>query len=154
MFESSTLKVAFNPPGHFYLSGHIDDSFPRDLNSAMVPDLIHLDFHDVKYMNSVGIMKFISFLNHLPQSVCLYYERVPAIVVSQMGLVKGIIGPRFKMKSFYVPYIDKDSKEQLMILLTIEEVINHSLPFKKHPQTGSLLEPDVEGERFLNFLNH
>ena len=154
MFENSSMKITFKSPNEYSFHGRIDETFPIELNEKISQDLVHFNFKDVIYMNSMGIMKFISFLNSLPKAASIYYEHVPSIVVTQMGLVKGIISQKFKMKSFYVPYVDKESQEQLMILINIEDVVNDSLPYKKNPETGSLMEPDVQVERFLNFLNH
>ena len=154
MFESSVLKITFTSPNYYHFAGSIDEAFPIELGAKNLPDLMHLDFNDVTYMSSMGIMKFILFLSSLPRSASIYYECVPSIVVSQMGIVKGIITPRFKIKSFYVPYVEKDSQEQLMILLNIEDIVDNALPHKKHPQTGSLLEPDVQVDRFLKFLQN
>jgi hypothetical protein len=154
MFENSSLNITFNTPNLYSFAGRIDETFPVDLNEKISQDLVHFDFKDLSYMNSMGIMKFILFLNSLPKAASIYYENVPAFIVTQMGLVKGIMSQRFKMKSFYVPYVDKESQEQLMILINIEDVLNHSLPYKKNPETGSMMEPDVQVERFLSFLNH
>jgi hypothetical protein len=154
MFESTALKITFHPPNHYSLTGRIDETFPVEIGTETLQDLIHLDFNGITYMNSIGILKFITFLTSLPRTTCIYYECVPTIVVSQMGIVKGIVTQRFKIKSFYVPYIDKEIQEQIMVLVNIDEVVNNNLPYKKHPQNGSLLEPDVQVDRFLKFLHH
>ncbi len=154
MFENDSLKIQFISPNIYHFSGRIDENFPPYLAPQMDQSLLHFNFHELAYMNSMGIVRFITLLNSLPPSVTLYYEAVPAIVVGQMGLVKGIINHRFKMKSFYVPYLDKESDEQFMILVKIEEVINQRLPDKPHPLSGKPLEPDVHVDRFLKFMSH
>jgi hypothetical protein len=136
-----------------YLNGSITDKFSIELSSFGATSCIRLDFENIRMINSRGILNFIRFLQGLSESQILEYHNVPAAIINQMSLVNGIIGPRFRVISFFVPYTPKDSDDQFMIKLNIEEVRETGkLPPKKHPETKSLLLPDVNEVKFLHFL--
>lgn len=153
MFENKTIKINLNPPNTYSFEGRIDETFPVELAPQMNQALLHFCLEKISYINSSGVLQLIKFLQGLEKSQHVYFEEVPAIVVSQMSLVRGILSPRFQLKSFYVPYLEKDTDEQINLKLTIDDVADKKLPLKRHPERGTMLEPDVNPDRFLNFMN-
>lgn len=153
MFENKSIKITFNQSNTYFFEGRIDESFPLELAVKMNQPLLHLSLEKISYINSSGVLQLIKFLQSLEKSQHVYFEDVSAIVVSQMSLVRGILSPRFQLKSFFVPYLDKETDEQVTLKLTIEDVAGKRLPLKRHPERGTMLEPDVNPERFLNFMN-
>ncbi len=153
MFETPQLKLIFTEPNRLALIGRVDDTFPAEAAKNLSALLLHISLKEVTAINSGGVLQLIRFLNNLHPSQTVHFEEAPTIVVIQMSLVRGLINSRFQLKSFFVPYFDKEKDEQLMLRLTIDEVKDFKIPYKRHPETGSMLEPDVNPERLLNFLN-
>ncbi len=153
ILSTKWLKVTFNESSQrYHFDGTIDDSFDAGMSSLFTHDMLVFDFEKLNMINSIGILRFINFLNKLNPSQNIIYENVPATIVNQMSLVSGLISARFKIKSFYVPYVAKDSDEQIMVKLNVEEVLGSRFPPKSHPVTNALIQHDVNEEKFLNFL--
>lgn len=140
--------------GRYRFSGMIDGSFEPSWVELFLEEKLVFDFDKLTYINSSGVMKFCLFLKTLKPSQSIDYENIPAIVISQMGLTKGLVSHRFSPRSFYVPYINDDLDDQIYIRLTLDDVKDGKIPPKRHPQNGSMVVPDVLETKFLSFLNY
>lgn len=137
---------------HFY--GMIDGTFGPEWVTHFTENQLIFDFEKLTYINSSGVMKFSEFLKALKDTQEISYENIPAIVISQMGLTKGLVSSRFYPKSFYVPYTNDELDDQIYIKLTLDDVKDGKIPPKRHPQNGSMVLADVLESKFLNFLNY
>ena len=148
---TKSLEINYNSSKYFF-KGMIDGTFQPDWAGLFKEDELVFNFNDLSYINSSGVMSFGQFLKNLRPVQKISYEQVPAIVIGQMGLTRGLVSDQYFPRSFYVPYINEKLDDQIHVLLTFDEVKDGKIPPKRHPADGSMIVPDVLESKFLNFL--
>ena len=134
----------------FLFEGPIDENFELSIDLSWSQAIF--DFHAVDQINSVGILKFIKFLNSLRPEQGISFVNVPSLVVNVMSLTNGIISRRFHVTSFFIPFYSAEIDKQEFKLYESSKL---EKPFvgRYRDSEGRLFELDTNLERYLNFLN-
>ncbi|MBD63687.1 MAG: hypothetical protein CME62_00640 [Halobacteriovoraceae bacterium] len=151
----SSLEIVMieqNDQVTYKLSGQIDEDADLDkMLSGAAQSRIVFDLADVTMINSCGIRDWIEFQKKINQETKIIYENCPQVIIEQMNIIKGFIREGGEISSFYAPYYNPATDEEIKILLTPEEVIEGKAPEKKDEQ-GRMLEFDEIELQYFNFL--
>jgi hypothetical protein len=134
----------------FIFEGPIDENLELTIDLSWSQAIF--DFNAIDQINSMGILKFIQFLNSLRPEQGISFVNVPSFVVNVMSLTKGIISRRFHVTSFFIPFYSAEIDKQEFKLYESSKL---ERPFvgSYRDLEGRLFELDTNLERYLNFLN-
>ena len=147
----SQLKIIHAPGENKYLfSGPIDEHFEMVINESEAHFIF--DLKEINQINSVGILKLIKFLQSLSSDKTISFINVPDFVVNVMSLTQGIVSPRFKVESFFIPFYSSEKDVQEYKLFHSKDILKPFVsPYRD--ADGHLFEVDTNLERYLHFLN-
>lgn len=89
----------------YALDGNIDESSDYSTFSPM--NLTHITFNleGIKLINSIGVQRWIQFLEGIPAGITIAFEKCPLRIINQMNLFPEFTGGKpVEVKSFYAPY--------------------------------------------------
>lgn len=114
-----------------------------------------IDTGDIKRINSAGVRSWIGFLDGLPNSVEVTYERLPVVMVEQANMVLNFLG-HGQVKSFLAPYFCYECQEsQHHLIETTSGLFDRNDP-KPPPlqckKCGGGLDFDDDESGFFAFL--
>ena len=126
-----------------------------DIPKVPVGPLIRVDLQQVTYINSIGIRKWIRWVQAMQAHSKIILENCPAIFVKNIATIKGMVMPNISIQSFYVPYYCDETGERQNVLFRLgmefyedgrvsPPKINESSP---HP-----MEIDVVEDIYFSFL--
>ncbi len=131
--------------------------FSGDLNEEVdlspLADLrgtVTFDMADVRRINSEGVTRWVNFVQHLEQQTQLAFIRCSVAVITQVNMIRGFYG-HGQVKSFYAPYICRNSGEEEERLLSCEDLQDPLNPPVFH-EGEKELELDEFPERYFAFL--
>lgn len=136
-----------------YLSGTIDEDADFKPLDGLTQPQISFDFNDITLLNSCGIREWIGFIQKLPETTILQYQRCPQIIIEQINMVHGFFKSGSQIESFYAPYFCADCDKESKILLTTDKVKNNKAPETTCPNCGvEGMEFDALEEQYFHFL--
>jgi anti-anti-sigma regulatory factor len=115
------------------LSGHLDES----CNLAQLATLagpIVIDLGELHRINSVGVRYWMDFVRAREKAgVALTFERCSPMMVGQITMIRGFMGARSRVKSFYIPYLCSACKLEYMHVLEVASggAVQATLPCPK-----------------------
>lgn len=140
------------------LRGVFDDE--AEFPSLQVPAdaALHFDLEGFRAINSVGIKLFMEWVHGLAVE-SMDFARCPKVFVDQLNMVPGFLPGRAKISSFYVPYYNEETQEEVSALY------HRGVHYRKPPDgPPQILPPQVSGankkpleidilpERYFRFL--
>jgi hypothetical protein len=135
-------------------TGSIDENF--DYKNLIHPNIknYHIDFNELKMINSTGIREWIRFIEKLGTNIQLHYYNCPHVVIQQMNMVTGFLTKNAKVHSFYAPYYCEEADEEKQVLLDTKQIVNFKAPEVKMTVDGQEVEMEFDGieEQFFKFL--
>ncbi len=135
----------------YRLSGQIDeDADLSQINPEGVKEVI-FDLDDVTLINSCGIRDWVKFQSELSDDLKIVYRKCPQVIVEQLNIIKGFIKDGGLIESFYAPYYNEVTDEEVKLLITPNEVVDSKAPEKKDSD-GNILEFDEIELQYFNFL--
>ncbi len=144
-----TDEAIANGQHKFNFAGPINEEFEANLDSHWTH--AQFDLSGVDQINSVGILKFVKFLNALRADQSISFVNVPEFMVNVMSVTRGIVSPRFKVESFYIPFYCAEIDRQEFKLFHSKDMDKPFVtPFRD--ADGKLFEVDTNLLRYLNFL--
>ncbi len=96
------------------LEGALDEQ--AELSKVQPCPLLKIDLEKLVYINSIGIRKWIRWMQDvatLPQIEILH---CPVIFVKNLSSIRGMVGANTRVESFYVPYYSEASGERRNVL--------------------------------------
>ena len=125
---SEELQVTTAPNGaalEVKFSGTISqdaDFSPVQLDGV---ESVAFDFEEVNRINSVGIRQWIQFIETIPETVNVSFERCPLRIINQINLFPGFTGNRrVDINSFYAQFKCKDCRKSHTTLLETRQHFN------------------------------
>ncbi len=134
------------------LIGQINEDSDLSALENITAKTLILDLKEVSLINSCGIREWVEFQNQHFDFEQVIYENCPQVIIEQMNIVAGFIHKNGKIKSFYAPYFNEFTDEEVKILLTPQEVVDGKAPVKKDAEDRELEFDEIEAQYF-NFLN-
>ena len=150
----SSLKLEITHKGSdtlIELSGHINEDSDLSAMKELAGENLTLDLSGITLINSCGIRDWIEFQKENFKFSTVKYQKCPQVIIEQMNIVAGFIHPEGIIESFFAPYYNESSDQEVKLLLTPSEVIDGKAPFKKD-DTGVDLEFDDIEAQYFNFL--
>jgi hypothetical protein len=130
-------------------SGNLDEKC--DLTPlADLSGRVSFDLEGIFRINSVGVTRWVQFVNNLEAVSELVFEKCSLSVVTQLNMVQDFRG-KSRIGSFYAPYICRKSGEEQVVLLRPEELGESFTPPTVSGEKGDL-ELDDLPERYFTFL--
>ncbi|MEO0335586.1 MAG: hypothetical protein AAF202_04300 [Pseudomonadota bacterium] len=138
----------------------------EDADLAKIPDpkgkSVVLNLEKVEGSNSLGLKKWINWINPLAQKVQLTFEKVPPAIVHQMSILSGFVPRGARINSIYVPFhCDSCGNEETILFEngsgfytgTAETKPGYRIDEKRPcSKCGASLEIDAVPDRYFNFL--
>jgi hypothetical protein len=136
-----------------HLAGTIDEDADFKPLDNLTQPVITFDFNDITLLNSCGIREWIGFIQKLPASTLLHYQRCPQIIIEQINMVHGFFKSGSQIESFYAPYFCPNCDKESKILLTTDKIKNSKAPAATCPHCSAPgLEFDALEEQYFHFL--
>ncbi|MBL7663530.1 MAG: hypothetical protein JNM93_00240 [Bacteriovoracaceae bacterium] len=132
--------------------GSIDEDATFQEIEKIKANQYNFDFEELKMINSCGIREWIKFIEKLPATAKVIYQKCPQIIIEQMNMVHGFIRKGAEIESFYAPYYDEESDTEHKILLNTADIKNGKAPKIKSPDSGKEMEFDAIEDQYLRFL--
>lgn len=134
--------------------GVIDEDI--DFASFGLSGASQLDFYlaGVKSINSCGIREWIKWLSSGDGAVVIYHE-CPKIIVDQINMVQGFLPTKGRVMSFYVPYYNDSSGDEMNVLFQFGKEFTDSevkAPAGVKDSSGAEMEMDVVESKYFKFL--
>src|SRR4051794_22391489 len=110
------ISVSTDPNQTIVITGALDEV--ADLSTLKVqprPD-IHMDLAGLTAINSTGIRIFKNWVYTLPCKTILVYN-CPKVFVDQLNMIAGFLPAHSKIESFFVPFFDEDTDEEMNVLM-------------------------------------
>jgi anti-anti-sigma regulatory factor len=148
------IKIEKKPEGtvvHF--SGAIDEDSNFSSLDALKEEQVIFNLEKITFINSCGIREWIKYQDQMRSEIKVTYKKCPQVIIEQMNIVKGFIKAGGSIESFYAPYYNEKTDEEIKILITPSQVINHKAPSVKSEDGEQLDFDDIEAQYF-NFLKH
>jgi len=143
--ESTTPEVKVT------LRGQINEDSDLSALETLSGDSLILDLQGIDMINSCGIREWVEFQNKHFNFPKVIYENCPQVIIEQMNVVAGFIHKNGIIKSFFAPYFNESTDQEIKILLTPDEVVDGKAPVKKSDDGQELEFDDIEAQYF-NFL--
>lgn len=117
---------------------------------------LEIDLGELEMINSTGLRSFSRWVNGL-ENATLQLSHVPKFFVEQINMVGGLIPPRSKVISFYVPYYcdQKDEEQQILYRTGLEFARDGEKIKIDHPKVSGKdcnFEMDVVPAKYFKFL--
>lgn len=153
------FKVVISGRNHFLvrMSGPINESADfGPVRFAKRPP-IEIDMDEVTLINSVGLRSFGNWVCSL-ENPSIDFSNVPKFVVDQFNMIPGLVPPRSKVLSFYVPYFnaEKELEKRVLYRTGLEFKAEGGNPNLVHPKVtdtdGNKYEIDVMPGKYFEFL--
>ena len=148
----SKLKIETKDNGTYLLEGEITEDADLGFFEKASSQEILLDLNQVTFINSCGIRDWIEAQAKF-QGHKIVYENCPQVIVEQMNMVKGFIANGGEVKSFYAPYYNEKTDQEVKILIDPSEVKDSKAPVKK-ADDGTELEFDDIELQYFSFLKN
>lgn len=130
-------------------SGNLDEKC--DLQPlADLSGRVTFDLEGIVRINSVGVTRWVRFVNNLEAVSELVFEKCSLSVVTQLNMVQDFRG-KSRIGSFYAPYICRQSGEEQLVLLKPED-LGATFSAPTVPSDKGDLELDDLPERYFTFL--
>lgn len=116
-----------------------------------------LDLDEVAYLNSVGVRRWLQFINTVQNNCVCHFVNLPKLVISHSGVVPAMLGREgTKVVSFKAPYFCTSCDAIRDLVIQPSEVKregeNFTPPEKTCPECGSPMEFDELAEEYFHFL--
>lgn len=117
---------------------------------------LEIDLGELEMINSTGLRAFAAWINDL-DNVTIQLSHVPKFFVEQINMVGGLVPPRAKVISFYVPYYCdlKDKEKQILYRTGLEFSRDGEKVRIDHPKVSTddeSYEMDVVPAKYFKFL--
>lgn len=118
---------------------------------------IEIDMSELTSINSVGIRGFAEWANKLENPI-IEFSHVPKFFVDQINMIAGLIPPRSKVVSFYVPYFcpEKELEKRILFRRGLEFDNKDGKAVLNFPQVTdddkNQYELDVVSEKYFAFI--
>lgn len=153
--EDNGLKI-------FFIGNIAGNSHLPDLSKENVQTFI-FDFRKMSYLNSIGIAKWVTWINDLIKSIPktkITFENCPQIFVNQINTIKDFLPDSASVESFAVPYYCEDCNLSTMVTYHLgkEYIISEELGLRfYHPDVDCKkceqpMELDVVEAKYFAFL--
>ena len=130
----------------------VDENFDPNISRDFQGKDIIIDFSKLNLMNSTGIREWLLFLGGLKDRK-ITYKNCPKIFVLVMNMVKGVVAENVTVESFYVPFYQPETDQEVDILMTPADVgEGFKLPEQKTAD-GKDLEFDDVAQKYFQFLS-
>ena len=119
MASGLTINVKPHEGGSvIFLSGEIaDDCDFSPIDVSKLKD-VTFDFDKVSRINSIGIGRWVQFLEKIDSSANVRFANCPLRIVNQMNLFPGFMGGhKVEVVSFYTPYYCETCDESKTVFL-------------------------------------
>jgi len=157
VYENEKLKVYMASEGSavkFSFEGCIDEDFHCENLVSKNPAELHIDFNDVKVINSCGIREWVNFIEKLGPAVPIKYNNCPQIIVQQINMVDGFLSANASVETFFAPYFCEECDSEHVILLKGSDVATGAAPTQKCPDCNASedMEFDAIEKQYFHFL--
>ncbi len=132
------------------LIGPLDETFLVTKIPQLHREHTVIDLSTLTSMNSCGVRDFLGWLENQNKVGTIEFINCPVFFVLQANMVGGIINPRRKISTLYVPYFDQIEDKEHHILISITDLVQGKAPAKEN--NGRLLQLDISEERYFQFL--
>src|ERR1044072_1654627 len=143
------LSVGTDPNQTIKLSGALDET--ADMSSK-VPQIqtIHLDLAELQSINSTGIRIFKNWVYLLPCK-SLILHNCPKVFIDQVNMIAGFIPNHTKIESFFVPFFNEETNEDINVLMKRGESYNvvDGEPKYSIPKPSGNFEPDIIESKYF-----
>ena len=134
------------------LVGVIDEHADLSAFSEAASARLVLNLEGVTRINSFGVSRWIKAIGSVPPQVSVICDRMSVVMASQVTMIANFLG-RAKVRSFYAPYYDPSTDEELDELLTPSETLRSGPPARTSPTGGPLLFDDVAEGFFASLVD-
>jgi DNA-directed RNA polymerase subunit RPC12/RpoP len=146
-------KQILNDELNVELIGAIDEDVDFKEIIELAQKTINFDFEKVTMINSCGIREWIKFLSNIPATSSIVYKNCPQIIIEQINMVHGFVGPGAKIQSFYAPYYCDACEKEAKIHLNAEQINEKKAPKMNCPHCGNEnIEFDAIEAQYFHFL--
>ena len=140
----------------FVFKGSITDESQYDLELGIEDQKITFILEEIHLINSVGVQKWVKFMENLPPDVQLTFEKVSLRIVNQVNIFANFLGGRkAKFTSFYAPYYCEKCDDSRVELIDVSELNLKTViipPIKGCQVCQSRLEFDAVPTKYFSFL--
>lgn len=143
--NTSDQTVAFTGP-------RVDEKFNPNISKDFQGKEIIIDFSKLNLMNSTGIREWLLFLEGLKDRK-ITYRKCPKIFVLVMNMVKGVVAENVIVESFYVPFYEPESDQEIDILMTPSDIGEGLKIPEQTTEDGKALEFDDVAQKYFQFLS-
>jgi len=131
-----------------HLDGALDEH--GELPKVSAAPAIRVNLDKLLYINSIGVRKWIRWMQELADAGVIYLEYCPVILIKSICSIKGMLGPNVRIESFYVPYYNEISDERKNVLFVRGTHFFDDGRITPPPPQG--LEMDVIEDIYFSFL--
>lgn len=117
------------------------------------------DLSEVHQINSIGVKKWIGFLEAIQRSFKLRFEKISEMIVAQANVISSMLGPQgTPVDTFSAPYLCDLCEKEFSRELKLKDLANDGAGGLKAPKLscscgGKLTFDEYEDEYFF-FLQH
>ncbi len=133
-------------------SGSLNEDFVQSDIEIPQDILVRLNLKDLISINSCGVRDLINFLRRFPDSTKVEFEHCPAFFIQQVNMVGGILNKMRTIRSFYVPYVEIETEEEISEFFETENLKIEDIP-KILIKEGQSFEFDGPFDKFFRFLS-
>ncbi|MBC77568.1 MAG: hypothetical protein CME64_16305 [Halobacteriovoraceae bacterium] len=145
-FSQNDANLTLAMPGP-----RVDENFDPDISKKFEGKEVVFDFSNLNLMNSTGIREWLLLLENLKDRK-ITYKNCPKIFVLVMNMVKGVVSENVTVESFYVPFYDPETDDEIDVLMSPADIgQNLEVPEQK-TKDGRPLEFDDVAEKYFQFL--
>jgi ABC-type transporter Mla MlaB component len=125
------------------------------LKAAGVSPPVTLDFSQVTYANSTGIVVWLKFMQEV--KTVFKYVNAPVWLVSQFNSIRGFLDHNSFVESFQAPYFAPKSQDSKAICLAIGKDVPvlkdySEFNFANRAIQGKVYEIDFDPTQYLSFI--
>ena len=106
---------------------------------------VEIDLEELTMINSVGLRSFGVWASALGNEV-IEFSHCPKFFIDQLNMVAGLVPPRSRIISFYVPYFSDELDQERMILY------RRGLEFDRIDGKVKINNPEVQGDKGERFV--
>ncbi len=112
MSDSSAASVfsvvkTVKPEGlHFEVSGYVNENAGFPSMADATPEMV-VSLQAVTGLSSIGTRAWCDWVATFPPTSTVYLENCPVIFVKGFNRVVGVLTPKTKVRSFYVPFFSE-----------------------------------------------
>lgn len=106
---------------------------------------VEIDLEELTMINSVGLRSFGIWAASLGNEV-IEFSHCPKFFIDQVNMIAGLIPPRARVISFYVPYFCDELEEERLILY------RKGLEFERQGDQIKFQYPEVQGPKGEAFV--